>query len=119
MQTFTSYFAKSGKLSNAVCIALYPPRWFPGIPVLKELAPTKQILSKWNAAKKDPSLVYTEEMYSADYHAEVLSKLDPKFIYATIEGKILCCYEKPGEFCHRHLVAKWLNDHVGVTITEL
>lgn len=23
----------------------------------------------------------------------------------------LICYEKPADFCHRHLVAKWLNDN--------
>lgn len=119
MQTFTSYFAKSGKLSNAVCIALYPPRWFPEIPVLKELAPTKQILSKWNSAKNDPTLVYTEAIYSVDYYTEVLSKLDPEVIYNKIKGKVICCYEKTGEFCHRHLVAQWLHDQLGVTITEL
>ena len=23
----------------------------------------------------------------------------------------LVCYEKPGDFCHRHLVAEWLNNN--------
>ena len=30
----------------------------------------------------------------------------------------LCCYEKPGDFCHRHLVAKWMNEKLGVQIEE-
>ena len=24
---------------------------------------------------------------------------------------ILLCYEKPDDFCHRHLVAQWLTEH--------
>ena len=23
----------------------------------------------------------------------------------------LLCYEKPDDFCHRHLVSKWFNEH--------
>lgn len=23
---------------------------------------------------------------------------------------VLCCYEKPGDFCHRHILAEWLGD---------
>ena len=40
-------------------------------------------------------------------------KLNPQEILGEIlnlsEGDIaLVCYEKPGDFCHRHLVASWL-----------
>ena len=33
------------------------------------------------------------------------------------EDIALVCYEKPGDFCHRHLVAKWLTDN-GFTCEE-
>lgn len=29
----------------------------------------------------------------------------------------LICYEKPSDFCHRHLVADWLNKH-GIKVEE-
>ena len=29
----------------------------------------------------------------------------------------LVCYEKPGDFCHRHLVAQWLRD-AGYSVEE-
>ena len=29
---------------------------------------------------------------------------------AGTEDIALVCYEKPGDFCHRHLVADWLNE---------
>ena len=31
---------------------------------------------------------------------------------------IMCCWELPGEFCHRRVVAAWLRKHTGVLIEE-
>ena len=31
---------------------------------------------------------------------------------------ILLCFEKPGEFCHRHLVVQWLNQFTNQKIIE-
>lgn len=30
----------------------------------------------------------------------------------------LVCYEKPGEFCHRRIVAEWLKETAGITVEE-
>lgn len=30
----------------------------------------------------------------------------------------LLCYEKPGDFCHRHLLADFLNKELGLNIRE-
>jgi uncharacterized protein (DUF488 family) len=30
----------------------------------------------------------------------------------------LLCYEKPGDFCHRHIVAEWLHNNLGVHVEE-
>jgi len=40
-----------------------------------------------------------------------------KYFFETLGGDrdiILCCYEKPGEFCHRHVLANWLADKIEV-----
>ena len=31
---------------------------------------------------------------------------------------IMCCWEPPGEFCHRRVVAAWLRKHTGVLMEE-
>ena len=31
---------------------------------------------------------------------------------------VLLCYEKSGDFCHRHLVANWLSDNLGIEVKE-
>lgn len=47
--------------------------------------------------------------YTELYNKLVLSKLDPDTVVKELgEDPILICYEKPGHFCHRLLVAKWL-----------
>ena len=30
----------------------------------------------------------------------------------------LLCFEKPSDFCHRHLVASWLNETMHLNIKE-
>ena len=32
---------------------------------------------------------------------------------------ILLCFEKPGEFCHRHLVAQWLKSNLNIDVIEI
>lgn len=32
---------------------------------------------------------------------------------------VLLCYESPEKFCHRHLVADWLNEGTGMNVQEI
>ena len=103
MKIYTSYFGNSRKLQQAgikvVGISLYPPRWFNGIS-LKQVAPTKSILFANGQ---------TQEEYTRRYRSEVLSQQDMKQFLKTVEQAsggqdvALCCYEKPEDFCHRHI----------------
>lgn len=60
-----------------------------------------------------PRLKYIEE-----YRKHVLSKLDPRVIADVAAGFILCCYEKPNDFCHRRIVAEWIQEHTGQRVLE-
>lgn len=105
MKIFTSYFANSRAFGKegviGISIARYSPKWFSG-PRLTIVAPTSFMLS--GACSHDEYL---------KKYDEILSRLDPKQIVAMIDsisrGKdvALCCYEKPGDFCHRHLLSEW------------
>ena len=117
MKIYTSYFSNAKKLAEVgievIGIALYPPKWFTGLS-MKSLAPTYSIFKFSD----------TQEEYVSRFKAEVLSRLNPKEVVATINnfsrGKdvALCCFEKPNEFCHRHLVADWLNSTLGLNVEE-
>ena len=51
--------------------------------------------------------------------AAILSRLDPEIVAEDVKGKILLCWEKPGDFCHRRLVAEWLKEELDYDIPEL
>ncbi len=117
MKIYTSYFANSKKLNGAgimmIGIALYPPRWFYG-PTVRDVSPSHSILKQTSS----------QEEYVARFKKEVLSYRNAKAFVEKLQvmskGKdvALCCFEKPGEFCHRHLVAEWLNSNLGIDVKE-
>ena len=60
-----------------------------------------------------------EEKYEQMYREQILDKLDPLEVYNDLgEDAILLCYEsyakcEAGEtFCHRHMVARWLEEEL-------
>jgi hypothetical protein len=54
------------------------------------------------------------------YRAQVLDKLDPMRVITDLGGDniVMVCWEAPGEFCHRRVVAAWLRKHTGVLVEE-
>lgn len=110
MKIYTSYFGNVKTLQKhnvmIIGIALYPPRWMKVIS-LKQVAPTYSILKQTSS----------DEEYTRRYEAEVLSRVNIDQFVSEIEriskGKdvALCCFEKPEEFCHRHLLAKRMQEH--------
>lgn len=54
------------------------------------------------------------------YRAEVLDKLDPRQVLQDLGGDnfIMLCWEAPGEFCHRRVVAAWFRKELGITVDE-
>ena len=108
----TSYFGKSGQHSRAVSIAGRSPKDFEGREY-KKLAPEYWFFKKYK-------LDGDAEFYTQQYQAEVLDQLDAKEVLRDLgEDAVLLCWEKPGEFCHRHLVAKWLKEKLDLEVTEL
>ena len=111
----TSYFANLAKVSNPLSISRFSPSWYRG-PELKELAPSAQLLRGYHRGNTD------ELGYEVEFEKQ-LSALDAKAIYAKIlsfgENVSLLCYEKPGDFCHRRLVAEWLERELEIEVPEL
>lgn len=44
--------------------------------------------------------------------------MDPEEIYRKLDNSILFCYEENTEFCHRHIVAAWLEILLGIKVSE-
>lgn len=115
----TGYFAKLKNYQKAnltpISIAAKAPVWYKGSEY-KKLAPKWSFYSEW----KNGSHKGDNDYYIKHYKEEVLDKLDPEQVLKELEGFsgvsedniILLCYEKTGTFCHRHLVADWLNQNI-------
>ena len=107
----TSYFAKY-KEQNGVSISGKSPDWFVGREY-KKLAPKFWFFQKY---KKDGDT----DFYIEQYQKEILDRLDPKQVFADLgSDAVLLCWEKSGEFCHRRLVAAWLEEHLGIAVPEV
>ena len=109
---YTGYFEKietyKGKGLTPVSIAGFAPDWYDGIEY-KKLAPKRDWWQKWHDEK------LSNAWYNEQYYKTVLTKLKAEDVARDLQkfGKnvILLCYEKSGEFCHRNIVANWLNEH--------
>lgn len=107
----TSYYANpalknlNGEI-RLIGISRGVPRWFKGEKFMP-LAPT------WAMVKMQDMAEYTRL-----YKNNILAPLDPFEIYKKLDNSILLCWEKPGEFCHRRLVAEWLENATGELVAE-
>ncbi|MBQ9253262.1 MAG: DUF488 family protein [Bacteroidales bacterium] len=116
MKIYTSYFGNVKKLRTAglvtIGIARWKPRFYEGL-CMFSVAPTPYMLSD-NCE---------HEEYIALYN-DILQKRGAKSIVEEIEklsyGKdvALLCYESPEKFCHRHLLADFLNKELNLGVEE-
>lgn len=112
---YTGYFAKYKKYQEEglipVSIARKTPYWFNGDSYII-LAPKYTLINDYKNG------TITEEEYTIRYN-KWLSCLVPEHVieelssFGDLDKIVLCCYEKPTDFCHRHLVSKWLSNYVG------
>lgn len=121
---YTTYFAKLNKLPShiiPISICGKTPDWYTGLQY-KKLAPKYEFFMKWKEN-------HDNDYYIKCFQEQVLDKLDIRKVLADLDGMLvmaateidytgdpmqvprmaLICYEKPGDFCHRHLVADWFN----------
>ena len=106
---YTSYFAKLKDLPNHIIpfsICWKAPDWYKGLQY-KILAPKYDFFIEWKRNQDN-------EYYIKCFYERVLNKLNPsdvaKELYSISHGHdiALICYERPENFCHRHIVAEWL-----------
>jgi uncharacterized protein (DUF488 family) len=102
-----------------IAICAKPPAGYKG-PSYKVLAPDYGTFSLWKQNKD-------QALFTENYTARTLCRLDAATVVAALYDVIgatinscdiaLVCFEKPTDFCHRHLVAEWLRAN-GYTCTE-
>lgn len=101
------------KGDGRISIARYAPRNTPaGYRIYSKLAPGTWFNS------------VSEAKYNELFKNEILARLDPQRTWDELHAMtggyepVLLCWERPGEFCHRHLVSDWFERELGVTVSE-
>lgn len=117
MKIYTSYYANTKKLIKnnimPVSVSVFNPKRLKNdIRVsLRYLAP------RYNMLKMG------EEEYTPKY-LDILKNTNPKRVIEDLEQATqgqdcaLMCYEIPTDFCHRHLIADWLNEKTPFEVEE-
>lgn len=110
----TGYYKRIDEYRQAgfeiVSISRSEPEWATVDRKIWELAPSRETLNnfKYNGG--------SEEQYTREY-LQQLEKLGYSRVVKMIADSgrkvILMCWESDGVFCHRHLLADWLNQKVG------
>jgi hypothetical protein len=111
VKIYTSYFGNIRKIKNPVSIAISSPRWYTG-PCYIKLAPSWGLVKGFKL-KRVEDMDVAISLYRQEYTAKTLDKLDQNIVFDELsqiysgDDVVLLCYETPGKFCHRHLVAEW------------
>lgn len=111
---YTSYLANLKNIDTKkiipIAICGSRPATYSGL-FYRSLMPKKTFFKEY----KDG--IIDEQGYIKAYFEKVLSLITPKKVMIDLEflgcGKdvVLWCYEKPGDFCHRHIVKEWLSQY--------
>lgn len=116
MKIYTSYFGNIRKLEKnnitPICIAIGVPTFFRGS-YIQNVAPRREMLSK----------SINEDKYT-ELYIGILKKINPHKFVSELEvlskgnDIALCCYERPSDFCHRHILGKWITENTGIVVSE-
>jgi len=90
-----------------VSIARWAPKGFKHVRHYRKLIPWKEMVG------------LTEDDFRYHYQEGILDFLDPQKVFEELgSDAILLCWEKPGKFCHRRLVAEWLEEALEIEVPE-
>lgn len=118
---YTGYYAKLNQYKNLglepIAISGKRPDFYEGL-YYSDFAPRYWMYQRW----KDKDI--TNEGYTIEYknYLKTLDKGEVRkdFEPYSAEGRhcVLLCYEKSHDFCHRHVLADWLEENFGWKVDE-
>lgn len=87
--------------------------------VIIELAPKREFWKKW---RNNIGIIPEEEntrFYIENYYNQVLSKVNIEELLKDEKDPILLCYEKGQDFCHRHVLAEYIELKYGIKVPDI
>lgn len=88
-------------------------------PSYKDLAPKKAFWTEWHNNIGIIDEQTNNNFYIEKYFELVLKNLDTNKIIRELDNNILLCYEDIEQFCHRYIVAAWLELKTNMLVNEV
>lgn len=113
MNITTSNYRTRGQYSNSYAISIRPPEWYSG-KIFPLLTPT------WDMVMGVRDGKITEHQYTERYFEHLLkNKVTVDRVLNNLpKNACLLCYEPGFMFCHRRLVAMWIENETGLKVPE-
>ena len=112
---YTGYFAQAKKYKGILMsVAGKTPKSFNGIK-LRCFMPKFWFFQKWKNGE------ISNDEYVEIFKKEVLDHINKESIknfLSSDKDLFLLCYEKSDDFCHRHIVADWIRNELGLDVRE-
>ena len=118
MTVYTSYFGMSRRfpkekfIKTAVCYSV--PR---GIGIWNSVGPSAELVFGMKRGE------ITKEYYEECYYQMLLDRKDQiaqniPYLKNGERDVVLLCYEKPTDWCHRHILARFLKEQFDLEVVE-
>lgn len=86
---------------------------------IPQLAPKRSFWNVWHSnIGKIPSDA-NARYYVQEYYRQVLSKVNIEELLRGEKDPILLCYEKGQDFCHRHILAEYIEMLYGIKVRDI
>ena len=86
---------------------------------IPKLAPKRAFWEVWHSNIGNISEEENTRYYIEEYYRQVLAKVNIEELLKDEKNPILLCYEKGQEFCHRHVLAEYIELTYGVKVRDI
>ena len=87
--------------------------------VILDLAPKEEFFRKWRNNIGNIPEEENTRFYIREYCKQVLLNVDIEELLKDEKDPILLCYEIGDAFCHRHVVAEFINIRYGIDVKDI
>ena len=86
---------------------------------IPQLAPKRGFWNAWHSNMGKISSEANARYYIQEYYRQVLSKVNIEELLRGEKDPILLCYEKGQDFCHRHILAEYIEMLYGIKVRDI
>ena len=86
---------------------------------IPQLAPKRNFWDIWHNNIGKISIEANTRYYIQEYYKQVLLNINLEELLYGEKDPILLCYEKGQEFCHRHILAEYIELQYGIKVRDI